>query len=70
MNMCHEKTSVLAYNSQFEESGIRHSNAGLQLTHYIFIIGYCILLFDVTVDRAASDGHDSLPDERNIRLQI
>ena len=24
MNMCHEKTSVLAYNTLFEGSGIRH----------------------------------------------
>ena len=33
MNVGHEKTSVLAYNTLFEGSGIRHSNAGLQLTH-------------------------------------
>ena len=33
VNMAQEETSVLAYNTILEESGIRHSNAGLQFTH-------------------------------------
>ena len=50
----HEKTSVLAYNTLFEGSGIRHSNAGLQVTHHMFKAGYFMLLFELTPDRAAS----------------
>jgi hypothetical protein len=68
--MSHEKTSVLAYNTLFEGSGIRHSNAGLQVTHLMFIAGYFMLLFDLTPDRAASEGHISLSDQGNIRLEL
>jgi len=70
LDMSHEKTSVLAYNTLFEGSGIRHSNAGLQVTHRMFIAGYFMLLFDLTPDRAASEGHISLPDQGNIRLEL
>ena len=65
MNMGHEKTSVLAYNTSFEGSTIRHSNVGLQLTHYMFIAGY-FMLFDLRSVRAPSEGHISLPDQGNI----
>jgi len=68
--MGHEKTSVLAYNTLFEGLGIRHSNAGLQLTHDMFIAGYFMLLFDLAPDRAASKGHISIPDHGNIRLEL
>jgi hypothetical protein len=68
--MGHEKTSVLAFNTLFEGSGIRHSIAGLQLTHDMFIAGYFMLLFDLTADRAASEGHSLLPDQGNIRLEL
>ena len=70
MNMGHEKTPVLAYNTLFKGPGIRHSNAGLQFTHDIFKAGYFMLLFDLTPDRAASEGHASLPDQGNIRLEL
>ena len=70
MNMGHEKTSVLAYNTLFERSGIRHSNSGLQITHDMFKAGYFLLLFDLTPDRDASEGHFSLPDQDNIRLEL
>ena len=70
MKMGHEKTSVLAYNTLFEGSGIRHSTAGLQLTHEMFIAGYFILLFDLTPDRTTSECHISLPDHGNIGLVL
>ena len=70
MNMGNEKTSVLAYNPHFEGSGIRHSNAGLQLTHDMFIAGYFMLRFYLTPDRDASECHISLPDQGNIRLEL
>ena len=70
MNMGNEKTLVLVYNTVFVGSGIRHSNAGLQSTHDIFTARYFVLLFDLTPDRAASEGHISLPDQGNIRLDL
>jgi hypothetical protein len=70
LDMSHEKTSVLSYNSLFEGSGIRHSNVGKQVTHRMFIAGYFMLLFDLTPDRAAFEGHISLPDQGNIRLDL
>jgi len=35
----HETTSVLAYKTLFDGSGIHHSNSGLQVTHDMFING-------------------------------
>ena len=70
MNMGQEKTSFLAYNILYEGSGIRHSKTGLQLTNDMFIAWYFMLLFDLIPDRAASEGHFSLPDQGNIRLEL
>jgi hypothetical protein len=70
LDMSHEKTSVLAYNTLFQGSGIRHSNAGLQVTHRMFIAGYFMLLFYLTPDRAASEGHISLLDQYNRRVDL
>jgi hypothetical protein len=67
VEMSHEKTSVLAYNTLFEGSGLRHSNAGLHVTNRMFKAGYFMLLFDLTPHRAAPEGHISLPDQGNIR---
>jgi hypothetical protein len=69
MDMSHEKSSVLAYNTLFELSGIHHSNAGLQITHDMFINGCFILLFDLTPDIAASEGHVSYPDNGVVRIE-
>jgi len=49
---------------------IRHSTAGLKVTHCMFIAGYFMLLFDLTPDCAASEGHIPLPDQGNIRLEL
>jgi hypothetical protein len=69
MDMGHEKTSVLAYSNLFYVSGIHHSNAGLQVTHDMFIGGFSMLLFDLSPVRAASEGHRPLPDKRAIRIE-
>jgi len=66
----HEKTSVMAYNTLFEGSGIHHSNSGLQITHDMYIKGYFMLLFDLTPDLAASEGHTSPVDSGNIRIEL
>jgi len=36
LNTDHEKTSVMAYRTLYETSGVHHSNSGLQITHYIY----------------------------------
>jgi len=66
----HEKTSVMVYNTLFEGSGIHHSNSGLQITHDMYIKGYFMLLFDLTPDLAASEGHTSPVDSGNIRIEL
>jgi len=70
LGMDHEKTSVMGYRTLFEGSGIHHSNLGLQITHDMYISGYFMLLFDLTPDRAASEGHTSHPDNGNIRVEL
>ena len=64
-----EKGSVMAYRTLIEGSGIRHSNAGLQISHASFINRYFKLLFNVTLDQGASEGHMSHPDLDNIRIE-
>jgi len=70
LNTDHEKTSVMAYRTLFEASGIHHSNSGLQITHDMYINGYFMLLFDLTPDRGASEGHTSHSDIGNIRVEL
>ena len=69
LGMDHEKTSVMGYRTLFEGSGIHHSNAGLQITHDMYIAGYFMLLFDLTPDLGAS-GHSSHMDNCTIRLEL
>jgi len=64
--MDHEKTSIMGYMTLFEESGIHHSNSGLQITHDMYINSFFMLLFDLTPDPSPSDGHSSHPANGNI----
>jgi len=68
--MDHEKTSVMGCRMLFEMSGIYHSNSGLEINHDVYINGYFILLFDLTLDRSASEGHRSHPDNGNSRVEL
>jgi len=61
LGMEHEKTTVMGFSTLFEGSGIHHSNAEHQITHDMFINGYCMVLFDLTPERGASEGHTSHP---------
>jgi hypothetical protein len=70
LGMGHEKTSVMGYSTLFEGSGIHHSNSGLQITHDLYINGFFMLAFDLTPDRAASEGHSSNPKNGTIRLEL
>ena len=70
LDMGHEKTSVMGYRTLFEVSGIHHSNSGLQTTHDVYLSGFFMLLFDLTPDRGASEGHTSHPDNGNIRIEF
>ena len=56
-DMSHQKKAVMAYGTFFEGSGIHHSNSGLQITPEMYLNGYFMLRFDITPDRAASEGH-------------
>ena len=60
----------MGYRTLFEGSGILHSNSGLQITPAKYINGYFMLVFDLTPDLAASEGHTSDPVHGNIRLEL
>jgi hypothetical protein len=36
----------------------------------MFINGYFMLLFDITPDKGASEGHTTHPDNGNIRIEL
>jgi len=69
LDMSHEKTSVMGYKSLFDGVGIHHSNTGLQVTHDMYINGYFMLVFDLTPDKAASEGHTSHHESGPIRIE-
>jgi len=62
--------SIMGYRTLFEGSGIRHSNAGLQISHDMCIAGYFILLFHLIPDLGASEGYSSHMDNGNIGLEL
>ena len=66
----HEKTSVKGYRNLFEESGIHHSNTGLQKIPAMYINGFFMLVFGLTPDLAASEGYASESTHGHIRLNL
>ena len=70
LNTSHEKKTVMAYRTLFEGSGIHNSNSGLQITPDMYINGYFMLLYDLTPNRAASEGHTSHQDNGNVRIEL
>ena len=68
--MSREKTAVMGYRTLFEGSGIHHSITGLQIKPTKYINGYFMLVFDLTPDLAASEGHISDPAHGNIRIEM
>jgi hypothetical protein len=54
----------------FEGSGIHHSNTGLQITPAVYINGYFMLVYDLTPDLAASEGHASDSVHGHVRLVL
>jgi len=68
--MSREKTSVKGYATLFEGTGIHHSNSGLQITHNMYINGFFAIVYDLTPDLAASEGHMSPPTSGDIRIDL
>jgi len=60
----------MGYRTLFGGSGIHHSNTGLQITPAKYINGYFMLVFDLTPDLAAFEGHVSDPTHVNIRIEM
>jgi hypothetical protein len=69
-NFGHAKTAVMGYRTIFKGSGIHHSDASNQITLDMFVNGYFMLLFDLTPDQAASEGHMSHASNGHIRLDL
>jgi hypothetical protein len=70
MDMNSQNTSVMAYNTLFDATGIHHSDTGLQIRHDMFLNGYFMLLFDFIPDRSASASHKSHPDNGVVRIEM
>jgi hypothetical protein len=70
MDMGSQKTSVMAYNTLFDATGIHHSDTGLHIRHDIFLNGYFMLLFDLTPDRSVSASHKAHPDSGVVRIEM
>jgi len=60
----------MGYRTLCEGSGIHHSNSGLQITPDKYINGFFILLFDLTPELTASEGHTSGRVNGHIRLEF
>jgi hypothetical protein len=50
--------------------GIHHGNKGIHITPAHFMKGFFMLIFDLTRDGCASDGHTILTDNGNFRIEI
>ena len=70
LNTANIKTSTMAYQTLFSGLGIHHANTGLQITHELYMKGYFMLLFDLTPDNSASEGHTDLADNGKIRIEL
>jgi len=70
LNMDQEKTSVKGYATLFEGIGIHHSNSGHQITHDMYINGFFMIVYDLTPDLAASEGHASPSRNGDIRIDL
>ena len=68
--MSKEKTSVMGYLTLFVGSGFHHSNTGLQINPAMYINVFFTLVFDLTPNLAASDGHASDYAHGHIRLVL
>ena len=51
-------------------SGIHHSNSGLEISHYMYISVYFMLHFGLSPVRGASKGHNSHPENCNVRIEL
>jgi len=60
----------MGYRTLFEGSSIHYSNTGLQITPEKYINEYFMLVFDMTPDLAASEGHISDPAHGIIRVEM
>jgi len=59
----------MGYRKLLEGSGIHHSNAGLQITHVMYINGF-LSLIDLTPDQGDSGGHTAYHENGNIRVEL
>ena len=70
LDMIIDKTSVTGYQTLFEGSGMHHSISRLQLTPAMYINGFFMLVFDLTPNLAASEGHASDSAHGHIRFYL
>jgi hypothetical protein len=69
MDTSSQKTSVMAYNTLFDATGIHHSDRVANPPD-MFLNSYFMLLFDLSPDRSAFASHKFLPDNGVVRLEM
>jgi 6-phosphogluconolactonase/glucosamine-6-phosphate isomerase/deaminase len=70
LNTADEKTCTMTYQTLFRGLGIDDGNTGIYITPTQFMKGSFMLIFDLTLDGCASDGHTSLLDNGNTRIEL
>jgi hypothetical protein len=60
----------MAYQTLFSGVGIHHGKTGIQITPAQIMNVSFMLVFDLTSDSCASDGHTSLPENGSIRFAL
>ena len=59
----------MGYRTLFDGSAIHHSNAGLQVTHDMYIADFFMLLLNLTPDHGTT-GQTLHMDKCNIRIEL
>ena len=70
LNTGRVKTCTMSYQTLFSGLVTHHENRGIQITPIQFMKGSFMFIFDLTRDGCVSDGHSSLPDNGNIRIEF
>ena len=70
LNTADTKTCAMAYQTLVRGLGIQHGNTGIHITPPHFKKGSFMVIFDLTPDGCASDGHTSLPNNGNHHIEL
>jgi hypothetical protein len=70
LNTASAKSCTMAYYTLFSGLGVHYPNTGIYHSRSQFIKECFVLVFKLTPDGYASDGHNNLPDNGKIRIEL